>query len=100
MKKNRRKRQNGILVIMLAVLALFSVLFYRSISLEKKKAELQAVVAEKEAHLAEEQERTQELTAKKSYMSTINYIEDLAREKLGLVFKNEVIFREKDDDSE
>jgi cell division protein DivIC len=100
MKKNRRKRQSGILVIMLAVLALFSVLFYRSLSLEKKKAGLQAVVAEKEAQLTEERERTEELKAKKSYMSTINYIEDLAREKLGLVFKNEVIFREKDDDSE
>ncbi len=100
MKKNRRKRQNGILVIMLAVLALFSVLFYRSISLEQKKAELERTLAEKTAQLTEEQERTEELNSKKAYMSTLNYIVDLARDRLGLVFKDEVIFREKDDDSE
>ncbi len=100
MKRSRKKRQNGILVITLAVLALFAVLFYRSLALKRERAELQRTVYEKEARLIEEQERTEELEATKAYRSTFSYIEDLAREKFGLVYKDEVIFKEKDDDSE
>ncbi len=100
MKKSLKKKQNGIIVIMLAVLALFGVLFSRARVLAAEKAVLEEHLKVLEARLEEEQERKEELEEKQDYMSTINYIEDVAREKLGLVYSDEVIFKEKDDDSE
>ena len=99
MRRSLKKRQNGIIVIMLAVLALFAVLFTRSLALREERAELQRKLADLEAEYETETERTVELEEKRAYMSTIDYIEEIAREKLGLVFKNEVIFREEDEDS-
>ncbi len=99
MKRSLKKRQNGIIVIMLAVLALFSVLFSRSLALREERAELRKRLAALEAEYEKENERTVELEEKRAYMSTIDYIEEIARERLGLVFKNEVIFKEEDEDS-
>ena len=100
MKKSLKKREKGILVITLAVLALFAVLFSRGLELKKQKAELQNRVEILKAKEQTAYERTAELKEFRSYMSTLQYIEDLAREKLGLVYKDEVIFKEKDDDEE
>ncbi len=100
MRNSLKKRQKGIIVITLAVLALFAVLFSRGLELRKRKAELERQVAILKEEEAAAYERTDELKERRSYMSTIRYIEDLAREKLGLVYKDEVIFKEKDDDEE
>ncbi|MCR5824169.1 MAG: septum formation initiator family protein [Lachnospiraceae bacterium] len=100
MRNSLKKRQKGIIVITLAVLALFAVLFSRGLELRKRKAELERQVAILKEEETAAYERTDELKERRSYMSTIRYIEDLAREKLGLVYKDEVIFKEKDDDEE
>ena len=53
---------------------------------------------EKEASLndqiEEEKERTEEIDKTKEYMETDEYAEDVARNKLGLVKDNEVVFEE------
>ena len=43
--------------------------------------------------IEEEQARTQEIEDLKQYMLTDEYAEQAAREKLGLVKENEIIFR-------
>lgn len=43
--------------------------------------------------LEEEQARTQEIDDLKDYMKTDEYAEEVAREKLGLVKGNEIIFK-------
>ena len=40
-----------------------------------------------------EQERSDFLTERRAYMQTTRYIEEMAREKLGLVYPDEIIFR-------
>ncbi len=42
----------------------------------------------------EEQARTEEIKELKEYMQTDEYAEQAAREKLGLVKENEIIFQE------
>ena len=44
--------------------------------------------------LEEEQARTEEIKELKEYMQTDEYAEQAAREKLGLVKDNEIIFQE------
>ena len=98
MKKSVKKRQTGILVITLAVLALFAVLFTRGLELKKKRDQLTEELNEKNNKYEIALEHKEDLKYMKEYMSTLEYIKDVAREKLGLVDKDDVIFKEKDDD--
>lgn len=47
-----------------------------------------------EAQIEEEKARTIEIRETEEYMKTDEYIEAVAREKLGLVKENEIIFKE------
>ncbi|MDO5336875.1 MAG: septum formation initiator family protein [Eubacteriales bacterium] len=47
-----------------------------------------------EAQIEEEKARTIEIRETEEYMKTDEYIESVAREKLGLVKENEIIFKE------
>ena len=94
----RRKRRNGgtlaITIIVIAFLAVMSVQVYR---LKQKDN----VYAAKEADLLEqyeaETERAQEIDELSSYMQSTQYIEDMAKSKLGLAYENEIIFKERED---
>lgn len=53
-------------------------------------------LAEKERLIrlkAEEEERTLAIEERQAYVQTRSYLEDVAREVLGLVYKDEIIFR-------
>lgn len=47
-----------------------------------------------EQQLQDETERTQDIRDLENYMQTDEYIEKIAREKLGLLKENEILFRE------
>ena len=42
---------------------------------------------------ASEKERTQEIENMEEYMKTDEYVEDVARDKLGLVYEGETVFK-------
>ena len=47
-----------------------------------------------DSQIEEEKQRTDDITALKEYMQTDEYIEKTAREKLGMVKDNEILFKE------
>ena len=49
-----------------------------------------------ELKLETEQERTVEIEKQKDYMQTKKYVEEVAREKLGLYYPDEIIFKEEE----
>ena len=51
--------------------------------------------AELEAQIQEEEERTKEIEQMEEYVGTDEYIEQTARDKLGLIYENEIIFKRK-----
>ena len=92
----RKKRQNGFsvaLVIMVLVMLMIVITFGR-INLSKK----QEVYAQKEQQLQEqidaEVKRSEEIEEYRKYTQTQKYVEEVAKEKLGLVNENEIIFKE------
>ncbi len=91
----RKKKRGGLKIIALVVLALFVVFFLKERDLNAKKRELELKMQEKTVALEEEKERTKDLENRKAYMQTSKYIEELARKKLGLVYPDEIIFKEK-----
>ncbi len=94
----RRRRQNrlGMFLVTIAVLMLLLVVGVKSIELHEK----QRVYAERETALEEqiamEKQRTQEIEEFRKYTRTKKYAEEVAKDKLGLVHKGEIIFKEKE----
>lgn len=89
----RIKRKTGLRIIALAIMILFGIIAYSRVSLMEEKEALEKQQSELNEKLQTETERSLLLKERQAYMQTIRYIEEIAREKLGLVYKNEVIFR-------
>lgn len=85
------------LLVMMVVLVMMLVVAVNNHSLKQKLA----VYQEKEQSLTEqieaEKEREKEIEEFKKYTKTKKYIEDVAREKLGLVYEDEIIIKTEDD---
>lgn len=92
-KNKRRKNKNNFTVIALTVFALFGVMTYNTVSLQKEKNTLEKQYSELDEKLQDEQDRSEILKDRAAYMQTTRYIEEIARERLGLVYEEEIIFR-------
>ena len=96
--RKKTKRKNGLKIIAVAVLVLFVVITYSSIQLQAEKRALEKQKSELEAALQTEQERTEEREDQRAYMQTVRYIEEIAREVLGLVYPDETILRPEEEE--
>ncbi|MBR5598211.1 MAG: septum formation initiator family protein [Lachnospiraceae bacterium] len=95
----KKKKQNSLAIILvtMVVLIMMIVVMANNKSLKEKLA----VYQEREQILNEqieaEKERAQEIEEFEKYTKTKKYIEDVAREKLGLVYEDEIIIQTEDD---
>ena len=91
--KKTKKNQAGVggiacIVVLLIAISIQIVNLYRkNVEYAQKEAELNAVYQE-------ETERRDELSDYEEYIGSKEYIENTARNKLGLIYDNEIIFRE------
>lgn len=92
-KRRRFQNKAGILWASVVVLILVTVVSIKSFSLMKKVSELQVKEATLEEQIVAEQERSEEVAEFEKYTQTRKYIEDTARDKLGLVYPGEIIFK-------
>lgn len=94
--RRRYKNGTGIGVIAFVVLILFGIVSYRKIDLDVSSAKAETRIEELKAQIGEQKDRAQEIKEYKAYVQTKRYIKDVAREKLGLVDKEDIIFEAKD----
>lgn len=80
--------------ITVAVCLLLVVISVMSINLRRKIETNNAVIASLEEEIAAEEDRTAEIEKLKEYMSSDEYVEKIAHEKIGLVYDNETVFKE------
>lgn len=92
-KKRVRRNQSSVRGICLVLLLLCGVCGVGSISLKQKERVLLAQETELQGKIKEEKARTEEIKELKEYVGTDAYVEDVAREKLGLVHENEIVFK-------
>lgn len=91
--RKRKKRRTSLYLVMLVVGIFLSTLIIQGVGLRancQKLATEQSQLEEKKKSLQKEKEKIKE---KSKYMKTDKYIEDIAREKFGLVYDNEIIFK-------
>ena len=91
----RGKRQNrlGMFLVSAVVLMLLVVVTVNSITLRQKQETYLAREAELDAMIEEEESRAAELEEFRKYTQTQAYIEEVAKEKLGLVKEGEIVFK-------
>lgn len=96
-RKQRRKRTSriGVLSISFVVLCLFAAITYKGQQLHAKNQEYSIREESLKQKLEDEERRTAELEEYSKYVQTKKYIEEVAREKLGLIYKDEIIFKAK-----
>jgi cell division protein FtsB len=70
----------------------------RSIGLYKRSKELKVTKANLETQLQDANIRAEQLKEKELYMQTKDYIEDEAKNKLGLVYPDEIVIKPKESD--
>lgn len=93
---SRKKRQNkfGMFLVTTVIIMLLIVVAVRSVELLEKKSyyeqKEQALLEQIEA----EENRTDEIAEFEKYTQTKKYIEEVAKDKLGLVYQGEIVFKD------
>lgn len=78
------------------VLLVCGIVSYNRQELDKANAKSATRIAELKDDIEHEKEQAKDIQEKKAYVQTKKYIEEMAREKLGLVYKDEIIFKAKE----
>jgi len=95
--KKKRRRASGTLGIVVIVAAFLIVMAVQIGKIKAKDADYAAREQELLQEYQEETQRATEIDSLEEYMNSSEYIEDVAKSKLGLTYDNEIIFKEKDE---
>ncbi|MCH5257096.1 MAG: septum formation initiator family protein [Lachnospiraceae bacterium] len=92
----RKKRQNRLAMILvtMVVLMMLVVVAVKSVELREKKEGYDIKVAQLQAEIDAEKARTEEIEEYGKYTQTKKYVEEVAKDKLGLVYEGEIIFKD------
>ncbi len=88
-----RKNRKSMLYITCFLLVMLSTLLFMSFRLDSQRKELVAQTQNLEHQKQEEMQRTKDIEAFASSTNTRSFIEQTAKEKLGLVYANEILFK-------
>lgn len=95
-RRDRRKivhQRREILVIgIIAVIAMAGILIY-TMNLRKTRAEYESRADALVEQIAQESLRSEELDRQEEYMKTLEYVEQIARERLGLVRPGDTVVK-------
>ncbi len=94
----RKRQQNrfSMFLVTLVVVMVMTVVAVRSVGLQQKIDAKRGELALLEAQLEEETLRTLEIEEFAKEVQTKGFIENIAREKLGLVYESEILFKQDD----
>lgn len=84
----------AIYIVFCILIVIAAILCFNCYTLKEKKSDLEAQKAYCEELLNAEQEETLELEELEKTTKTKKYYEQVAREKLGMVYEDEIIFKE------
>lgn len=93
----RKQKQNqnrfAMVLVTLVLVMLIVVVNIRKAELKEKQAAYIAKQEELQEKIDAEEARADEIREYEKYTQTQKYIEDMAKEKLGLVYEDEIVFK-------
>ena len=92
----RKRRQNrfGMFLVSIAVVMLLVVVTFSGFKLQQKLEVYQQKELALQEQIEAEEERAKEIEEYEKYTQTKKYIEEVARDKLGLVYEGEILFKD------
>ena len=92
----RRRSQNrfSMFLVSLVVVMILVVVGVKSVGLNAQNAEQKVVIEALEEQKKKEEARAEEIDEYRKYTQTKKYVEEVAKERLGLVFEGEIIIKE------
>lgn len=97
-KKKNRKRHTGFWLFAAIAAVSISIILVNAWDLHGQLEQNKAKEAELTGTLQEEEQRTRDLEEYSKYTKTDKYVEEVARDKLGLVHEGETVFHNEDGD--
>lgn len=95
-RKVRKVKKFNIFIMYCVLIALAITMTVQTSKLTTKTKSLEARERKIDATIAEQENKKLNLEDRLNYINTRKYIEEQAREKLGLLYPNEIIIKEKD----
>lgn len=92
----RKRPQNrlGMFLVSLVVLMIMISVAIKGVELRRKVDDRKTEIEQLEAQIEDERKRSEEIERFGKEVQTKGYIEDIAREKLGLVYEDEILFKQ------
>ena len=94
----RKRHQNrfSMFLVSLVVLMIMVVVAVRSVELQQKIEGYDTQIASLNAQIEAENARAEEIEEYRKYTQTKAYVEEVAKERLGLVYPDEILFKAKE----
>ena len=94
----RKRRQNkfSMFLVSVVVLMILVTVTVRSVQLREKLDSYAVKEEQLDKQIAEEQKRTDEIEEYRKYTQTKKFAEEVAKDKLGLVYEDEILFKQED----
>ena len=94
----RKKKENrlGMVMVTIAVCMLLVVVPVKSVELRHKQETYAARIAQLDSQIEEEKQRAEDIEEYEKYTKTTKFVEEIAKDKLGLVYEGEIIFKPED----
>lgn len=94
----KKKRQNlfSMALVSLAVVLLLIVVIIGGFQIQKKIDGYEQKRQELQAQIEEQEKRAEELEEFEKYTQTKQYMEEIAKDKLGLVYEGEILFKQEE----
>lgn len=95
-RRRRQKRKTGIGFLLFLVLAIFGTINIAKARLDDQRATLLVRQQELEQRIADAKEESSNIEELDAYVQTKKFIEETAREKLKLVYPDDILFKAED----
>ncbi len=96
--RRKKSRKRKFLVFGFLLLVTGSAAAFKGQEMKQEKKKYESRMAELESEIAEEEKRTKEIEEYRDYVKSDEYAEEVARDKLGLVYDDEVLLKAKEDE--
>lgn len=84
----------GMFLVTTVVLMMLLVVTVKSVELREKRATYMAKEEALQQEIESEEARSEDIAEYEKYTQTKKYVEEVAKEKLGLVYQGEIIFKD------
>lgn len=98
MSRRRKSNKRKFLVLGCLLFAVGSAAAAKGKEMKQERKKYEERMAELESEIAQEEQRTKEIEEYKEYVTSDEYVEEVARDKLGLVYDDEVLLKAKEDE--